>query len=242
MQADFGDDFQSGTKYRRNSSFGGAFSSMSRSDLYKSYNGKRIPLSFGLAELPDSSFLGLLKSRRSVRSFSTASVKLSELAYLLWASTGIKERGHGFEFRTAPSAGALYPIETYIAANKVSELPSGLYHYRIRSSELEEVRVGELGKEVAHAALNQEMCAEAPIVLLWTAIFNRSKWKYRQRAYRYVYLDAGHIAQNLALSATSIGLGSCQIGAFYDDELNNILGVDGKGESVVYLSVIGHPA
>jgi SagB-type dehydrogenase family enzyme len=83
--------------------------------------------------------------------------------------------------------------------------------------------------------------AEASIVFLWTAVFERSKWKYGQRAYRYVYLDAGHIAQNFALSAVSLGLGSCQIGAFFDDEINQILRVDGIGESVVYLSVVGHP-
>jgi SagB-type dehydrogenase family enzyme len=93
---------------------------------------------------------------------------------------------------------------------------------------------------MAHAALEQKMCSDAPIVLVWTAIFERSKWKYAQRAYRYVYLEAGHIAQNLAVAATGIGLGSCQIGSFFDDEVNQILGVDGKDESAIYLSVIGH--
>jgi SagB-type dehydrogenase family enzyme len=84
------------------------------------------------------------------------------------------------------------------------------------------------------------MFIKAPVVLIWTAVFERSKWKYAQRAYRYVYLDAGHIAQNLALSATSIGLGSCQVGAFFDDEINQILGIDGTEESVIYLGVVGH--
>ena len=93
---------------------------------------------------------------------------------------------------------------------------------------------------MAQAALDQEICAEAPVVFVWSAIFNRSKWKYKQRAYRYVYLDAGHIAENLALSATSIGLGSCQIGAFFDDEVNRIIEVDGVEESAIYLSVVGH--
>jgi SagB-type dehydrogenase family enzyme len=85
------------------------------------------------------------------------------------------------------------------------------------------------------------MCRDAPGAFVWTAIFERSKWKYKQRAYRYVYLDAGHIAQNLALAATSIGLGSCQIGAIFDDEVNAIIGVDGINESAIYLSVVGHP-
>jgi SagB-type dehydrogenase family enzyme len=85
------------------------------------------------------------------------------------------------------------------------------------------------------------MLSNAPLVFVWTAIFERSKWKYRQRAYRYVYLDAGIIGENLALSATGIGLGSCNVGAFFDDEVNKILGVDGTAESVVYLSVVSHP-
>ena len=76
---------------------------------------------------------------------------------------------------------------------------------------------------------------------MWAGIFSRSKWKYKQRAYRYVYLDCGHIAQNLALSASSLGLGSCQIGAFYDDELNDLIELDGKEESVIYLSAVGYP-
>ena len=84
------------------------------------------------------------------------------------------------------------------------------------------------------------MCSNAPVVIIWTAVFSRTKWKYGQRAYRYIYLDAGHIAQNLALSATSIGLGSCQIGAFFDDEINQILDINGFDESAIYMSVVGY--
>ena len=84
------------------------------------------------------------------------------------------------------------------------------------------------------------MCATSSVVFIWTAIFERSKWKYSQRAYRYIYLDAGHIGQNLALAATSISCGSCHVGAFFDDEINSILGIDGVEESAIYLSVVGH--
>ena len=86
------------------------------------------------------------------------------------------------------------------------------------------------------------MSHHAAIVMIWTAIFQRCKWKYRQRAYRYIYLDAGHVAQNLALTATSLNLCSCQIGAFYDEEVNAILSIDGVEESAIYLSAIGHPS
>jgi SagB-type dehydrogenase family enzyme len=81
---------------------------------------------------------------------------------------------------------------------------------------------------------------EAPVVFIWTAVFQRTKWKYGQRAYRYIYLDAGHIAENLALAAVSLGLGSCQIGALFDEEINQIIGVDGKEESVLYMTVAGY--
>jgi len=85
------------------------------------------------------------------------------------------------------------------------------------------------------------MYASAPIVLIWTAMFERCRWKYGERAYRYVYLDAGHVAQNLALAAVSLGLGSCQIAATFDDEVNELLGVDGEEESALCMSVVGCP-
>ena len=158
----------------------------------------------------------------------------------MWASTGVQRRERGYEFRTAPSAGALYPIETYLVVNNVEDLDQALYHYNIEAHALEALKVGNLAEKIAHAALEQKICMEAPVVLIWTAVFERSKWKYAQRAYRYVYLDGGHIAQNLALAATGISLASCPIGAFFDDEVNQILGVDGTEESVIYLSVVGY--
>ena len=146
-----------------------------------------------------------------------------------------------FGFRTAPSAGALYPIETYLLVNNVSEIHPGLYHYQIKNHCLEQLRLGDFGNEIAQAALDQEMVAKAPIVFIWSAIIQRSRWKYHQRCYRYIYLDAGHIAANLTLCAVDLNLGSCQIGAFYDDELNQILGLDGGEETIIYMSVIGIP-
>ena len=183
----------------------------------------------------------LLRARRSVRSYASKALALDELSFLLWASTGIQRKQRGYDFRTAPSAGALYPVETYVVVSNVEGLASGLYHYAIASHELEELRLGEFGEQIAHAALEQDMCIQAPVTFVWTAIFERSKWKYKQRAYRYIYLDTGHMAQNLALAAASIGLGSCQIGAIFDDEINEIVDVDGVDESAIYLSVVGHP-
>jgi SagB-type dehydrogenase family enzyme len=147
---------------------------------------------------------------------------------------------HGYALRTAPSAGALYPIETYVIVHAVETIAPGIYHYDVRAHALEQIKTGDFRLAVAQAALDQDMAYEAGLVFVWTALFQRSKWKYGQRAYRYVYLDAGHIAQNVALAAVALGLGSCQIGALYDDEVNALLGVDGKTESTIYMTVVGN--
>ncbi len=183
----------------------------------------------------------LYKDDEVLRAFSSQPLSKLDLGFLLWASTGIQRIEHGYDFRNAPSAGALYPIETYVGVNNVEDVDKGIYHYNIKDHSLEEIKTGNFGDAIAHAALDQTICAIAPVVFIWTAMFNRSKWKYAQRAYRYVYLDAGHIAQNLALAATSITCGSCQVGAFFDDEINSILDLDGEEESVIYLTVAGHP-
>jgi SagB-type dehydrogenase family enzyme len=123
----------------------------------------------------------------------------------------------------------------------VEGVDAGLYHYDVQHHQLEQLRTGDLRVEIARAALDQRMAALANVVFVWTAVFPRSMWKYRQRAYRYVYLDAGHIAQNLALAAVALGLGSCQIAALYDEEANELLGVDGVEESTIYMTVVGRP-
>jgi SagB-type dehydrogenase family enzyme len=241
MSEGIGDEFQKSTKYSREKLLGGYLDWANKPDTYKNYpSAKLIPLS---REFPTKflSMVDVLKKRRSVRSFSPKPLSIAELSFLLWASTGVQRKEQGYDFRTVPSAGALYPIETYLYANNVEDLEKALYHYNIEAHALEKLKVGAFAENLAHAALGQNMCIKAPVVLIWTAIFARSKWKYAQRAYRYVYLDAGHIAQSLAVSAISIGLGSCQIGAFFDDEINQIIGVDGVGESVIYLSVVGYP-
>lgn len=238
-----GETFQQNTKYSRNKLFGNRLDWSKKPPTYKKYLSKRIPLTtdYTVKTQARTAFIEVLKTRKSIRSFSNKPLRIAELAFLLWASTGIRRSEEGYEFRTAPSAGALYPIETYIVANNVENLPKGIYHYDIERNELEELNLGDSSEEVAYSALEQNMCSEAQVVFIWTAIFSRSTWKYKQRAYRYVYLDVGHIAQNLALSATSIGLGSCQIGAFFDDEVNKILQIDGVEESTIYLSAVGHP-
>jgi SagB-type dehydrogenase family enzyme len=234
-----GDEFQIQTNTKNNL---GYLDWSNKPSTYKEYPAaKIIKLN---KEIPTQTLpiADVLTKRKSIRSFSTQPVTTKELSFLLWASTGIQRNENGYEFRTVPSAGALYPIETYILVNRVEKIMRGLYHYNIIDHSLEELRLGDLGTELSDAALGQQMVALAPLVFIWSAVFERSKWKYRQRAFRYVYLDAGIIGENLALSATGIGLGSCQIGAFFDDEVNQILGIDGIAESAIYLSVVGFPS
>jgi SagB-type dehydrogenase family enzyme len=183
----------------------------------------------------------VLRRRKSIRDFQNKPLSKGHLSYLLWASTGIQRQEDGYAFRTAPSAGALYPIETYVIVNNVRDLQAGLYHYSIQAHRLEALASRDLGHEIAEAALGQTMCEAAPAVFIWSAVFERCKWKYGQRAYRYIYLDAGHIAENLALAAVSLNLGTCEIGALFDDHVNAILGVDGIEESVICMAVVGVP-
>ena len=241
MIVNIGDEFQKATKYVRGKRAGGYLDWSKKPDIYKQYlNSTKIKLSLP-KQVETLSLEEAIKKRRSVRTFSQKPLTEEQLSYLLWASTGIQRKEIRHEFRTAPSAGALYPIETYLITNNVQGLEKALYHYSIKSHLLEELKSGDFSTLIAHAALGEAMFLDAATIFIWTAIFDRSKWKYKQRAYRYVYLDAGHIAQNLALSATSIGLGSCQVGAFYDEEVNKIVGVDGVEESAIYLSVMGYP-
>ncbi|MBN2028201.1 MAG: SagB/ThcOx family dehydrogenase [Actinobacteria bacterium] len=241
MPEGIGDRYHKETKYYPEKMSGRGLDWSSKPSPYKEYpRSRRIEL----PQLEPSSAMSLdeaLRKRTSVRDYSDEPLSLRDLSYLLWASTGIQRVEQGYEFRTAPSAGALYPIDTYVVANRVEGIAAGLYHYAIRAHALEELRLGDLRLESARAALGQSICYDAAAVFVWTAIFYRSKWKYEQRGYRYIYMDAGHIGENLYLSATGLGLGACAVGALFDDELNRLLGVDGEEESAIYMAAVGHP-
>ena len=183
----------------------------------------------------------VIAQRRSIREFSRQSITFSELSQLVWATQGITSRAWGFDFRATPSAGALYPIETYIVVNRVEEISPGIYHCNVKEAKLSLLKEGHFGSDLCQAGLSQEMLEEAACVFIWTAIVERSKWKYRERAYRYIYMDVGHIGQNLYLAATALNLGCCTVGAFFDEEVDRLIGVDGKEEISVYLGAVGRP-
>ena len=236
-----GDRFQQETKYDPGKMPVHRLDWAARPDLYKEYpQAEKIELPAFEPDQP-MSLDKTLRQRKSIRDYQDSPISKGQLAYLLWASTGIQRVEDGYEFRTAPSAGALYPIETYVLVNYVKSLEAGVYHYAIRSHMLELLQQRDLRRQIAAAALGQAMCATAAAVFIWTAVFERCKWKYGQRAYRYIYLDAGHIAENLALAAVSLSLGTCEIGALYDDHVNVIIGIDGTEESTICMAAVGVP-
>jgi SagB-type dehydrogenase family enzyme len=181
-----------------------------------------------------------LQRRRSLRRYQRDEpLTGAELSQLLWAGQGINAKRRLTKFRTAPSAGGLHPVETYLVVHSVEGIEPGVYHYVAQAHELEQLRLGDFRTSITQAALDQKFVFKANVVFVWTAVFERCKWRYGQRAYRYVYLDAGHIGQNVALAAVALGLGSCQVGALYDDEVNDVLAVDSTDESVVYMTAVG---
>ena len=199
----------------------------------------------GVIDLPAPGTTGgaplweILSRRRSVRDYTEESLSVGELSQLLWASQGVTGQIGPYRLRTAPSAGARYPCETYVVVNRAEGVENGVYRYLVEKHALECLREGDFSREIAEAALGQEMTATAPVAFVWTAIFERTVSRYGQRGYRYVYLDAGHIAAHVSLAAVAMGLATCQIAALFDDAVNAVVGCDGVEESVLYMTVVG---
>ena len=164
---------------------------------------------------------------------------MEELAKILWAAQGITARAGMYLLRTAPSAGALYPFETYLYIDRVEGMVKGIYHFDVPEFALARMREGDFNQAITAASLGQPVIRKAAVVLIWTAMMLRCMVKYRERAVRYIGMDLGHVCQNVQLAATALGFGSCPIGAFYDDEMNELIGVDGEEETVLYLVTVG---
>lgn len=208
-------------------------------DQYKTYPEVEkisLPVDWSLQE---ARILPLLQKRRSLRRYARRQLTLNDLAFLLWATQGITARMGTHFLRTSPSAGALYPIETYMVINSVENLQAGLYHFAVRQFELEKISCEINGQDAAHACLDQDFVAKGNLMFFWTARLRRSMAKYGERGFRYLFLDAGHVCQAAMLAAEAIGCGGCPVGAFYDEEVNKLLGVDGENETVLYAASIG---
>lgn len=161
-----------------------------------------------------------LSARESVREYADEPLSLAELSQLLWAAQGVTHSGDG---RTAPSAGALYPIELYVVAGNVEGLEKGLYRYRIGPHDLAEVTSEDLQAQLASAALEQESVKNAPAVVVIAGVVERTAQKYGQRAARYVHMEVGAVAENVLLQATALELGAVFVGAFSDTRVKQVL-------------------
>jgi SagB-type dehydrogenase family enzyme len=200
----------------------------------------------GQPEFPETAPVWeIFRNRRSRRNFLGTPISLNQLNVLLWCAQGRSAevttagKNYGYQLRTAPSSGALYPIETYLLVNFVSDLQPGLYHLDVKQWELEGLRFGDLREEAYAGLLEQPMTRRAAVNIVWTAVLPRCRQKYFERAYRYIWWDVGHISENLHLAATALGLGSCAMGAWYDSKVNESLGIDGTEHFSVLTAAVG---
>lgn len=175
-----------------------------------------------------------LAHRRSVREFAPGSLTLAEVSWLVWAAQGVTAP----EGRTAPSAGATYPLEVYVVAGEVEGLADGVYRYRPVSHRLEVVATGDIRLPLAAAALDQEWVSQAAMVVVIAAVQERTMRRYGKRGERYVHMEAGHAAQNLLLEATALGLGATPVGAFKDAEVARLLQLP-VGQTPLYVIPVG---
>lgn len=201
-----------------------------------------------LINLPDPSGLNVnpvtvqeaINQRRSIRKFSPSPLSLEELAWLLWATQGVQEVRSIATFRTVPSAGARHPFDTYLAAANVTGLKPGLYRYMALSHKLALVREDAgISTALAEACLGQDWMTGAPAIMIWAAVPYRTTWRYSERGWRYLLLDAGHVCENLYLASAAIGGSCCAVDAFDDDALNQVLGLVGEDRFAIYLAPVG---
>ena len=172
-----------------------------------------------------------LLRRRSIRSFTREPLTLQEISQLLWAAQGFTDpRG----YKTAPSAGALYPLETYVIAGNVQDLSPGVYRYEPKEHQLLRVMDGDLRGELADAALGQSFIKDGSIVIVFTAVYERTTGKYGERGIRYAHIEVGHAGQNVYLQAVSLDLGTVAVGAFSDSEVKKVMGMK-NGEYPLYI-------
>jgi SagB-type dehydrogenase family enzyme len=210
---------------------------------YKKYpTMKRVKLP---KEFPDSavSVEKAIEMRRSIRTFSGEPISLLELSKLISCANGVTgstgQEPVTFLLRAAPSAGALYPIEMYSAVFNVTGLEKGIYYHDSESDELVLLKRGDYRRTLFEYSFGQDMVLHGGAMFLLTGVFTRTKIKYGERGYRYVLLDAGHIAQNIYLVATAMNLGAVSIGGFFDDYINELLNIDGVEEAALYMVLVG---
>ena len=209
-----------------------------------------IPLSMDFEHVVrDNSFLHLLNSRISRRKYSDQPLTLDELAFLLWATQGVKTivgNQNRVTRRTVPSAGSRHPFETYLLVQHVEGLAPGLYHYLALDHKLEFLgNVDNASDRINEACCGQGFMGDAAVNFIWTVFPYRSEWRYTVKAHKYALVDAGHVCQNLYLACEAIGCGTCAIGAYDQAAMDRLIGLDSlpscdeTDEFVVYAAPVG---
>lgn len=199
-----------------------------------------LPAPDGL-KMPPAGLREMIEKRRSLRKYRATALSLAELSYLLWLTQGVKEiTKRPVTLRTVPSAGARHAFETFLLINNVDGLQPGLYrfvasqHALLRLAAPEDIR-----DEITHACWDQSQIANSAVTFLWVAVVERMYWRYVERGYRYLFLDAGHVCQNLYLAAEAIDCGVCAIAAYDDQLLNEALDLDGENLFAIYVGSVG---
>ena len=180
-----------------------------------------------------------LRARRSLRTYAQKPLTLMQLSQLLFAAQGITAEEAGYQLRAAPSAGALYPFDIYAIVHSVEGLDRGVYRYSPGGHSLALVESGDFRSRLVEGCYGQGFAGTAGVVFIMSATPSRTSSRYGERGFRYIDMEAGHISQNIYLQATSLGLGSVAIGAFEGRAVNELIGVDGRNEAVVYLHAVG---
>lgn len=191
--------------------------------------------------IPSLDLRAAIEDRRSTRSYLREPITLDELSFLLWCTQGVQQvHGEQVAFRTVPSAGARHAFETYVLANNIEGLEPGMYRFLARSHWLQQVERGPaVAQRVTRACFDQQFILHCGAAFIWTAVPYRMTWRYGERGFRYLHLDAGHVCQNLYLAAEAVGCGTCAIAAFDDDEMGAVLGIHGPDQFVIYLATVG---
>ncbi len=183
----------------------------------------------------------LLISRRSVRDFSNKIISLSELSTILFYSAGvtyIEKQNWDVALRTYPSAGARYPLEIYVLVNNVKDLEKGIYHYNVKKHCLETIREGNFSITIEKIT-SQDLTKNANVIMIISAIFDRTRIKYGDRGYRFPFIESGHMSQNFYLVSESLNLSCCTVGGFIDNKINDLLDFADTSEKTIYLVTIG---
>ncbi len=192
-------------------------------------------------EVEDISLKQAIESRKTIRKYEDIPLTTEELSYLLWCTQGVKRVIlNAATLRNVPSAGARHAFETYLYIRKVDGIKPGLYRYLAIEHKLMPVNLDPgVSEKFTISCRNQKFINDNAVTFVWSTSVYRMKWRYGERGYRYIHLDAGHVCQNLYLLAEAIECGACAMAAFDDDKINELLGLDGENNFVVYLASVG---